>query len=86
MSTIPPLTRIPTRDIARREPQRTAQVPAQHDGVHVRRGENTDLNELVLLEERTFDSDRLSRAQYRRHLDSDSAQILVASASAKLRK
>ncbi|HEY9512395.1 MAG TPA: N-acetyltransferase [Rhodanobacter sp.] len=49
--------------------------------MHVRRGENTDLNELVLLEERTFDSDRLSRAQYRRHLDSDSAQILVASAS-----
>ncbi|MEO7073166.1 MAG: N-acetyltransferase [Rhodanobacter sp.] len=34
-----------------------------------------------MLEERTFDSDRLSRAQYRRHLDSDSAQVLVASAS-----
>lgn len=81
MSITPPITRTPPRIIARRRPQRTAQVPAQHDGVHVRRGENTDLDELVLLEERTFDSDRLSRAQYRRHLDSDSAQILVASAS-----
>lgn len=81
MSTITPRTRTPTRLDARRKPQHTAQTTAAHDGVHVRRGENTDLNELVLLEERTFDTDRLSRAQYRRHLDSDSAQILVASAS-----
>ena len=81
MSTITSRTRTPTRLVALRKPQRSAQAAAQHEGVHVRRGENTDLNELVLLEERTFDSDRLSRAQYRRHLDSDSAQILVASAS-----
>ncbi len=81
MSTIIPTARTPTRIVARRKPQHTVQAPAQHDGVRVRRGENTDLNELVMLEERTFDSDRLSRAQYRRHLDSDSAQVLVASAS-----
>ncbi|WP_426701427.1 GNAT family N-acetyltransferase [Rhodanobacter sp. Col0626] len=49
--------------------------------VRVRRAESSDLDDLVALEERTFDSDRLSRAQYRRHLDSDSAQVLVASAN-----
>lgn len=49
--------------------------------VRVRRAESSDLDDLVTLEERTFDSDRLSRAQYRRHLDSDSAQVLVASAN-----
>lgn len=81
MSDLTAIAHTPLRVIARRKPQRTQQVPAQSDGVHVRRGENTDLDELVLLEERTFDSDRLSRAQYRRHLDSDSAQVLVASAS-----
>lgn len=41
----------------------------------------SDLDDLVTLEEITFDSDRLTRAQYRRHLDSDSAQVLVASAN-----
>lgn len=49
--------------------------------VRVRRAENSDLDDLVALEERTFDSDRLSRAQYRRHLDSHSALVLVASAN-----
>jgi len=49
--------------------------------VRVRRAELSDLDDLVALEEATFDSDRLSRAQYRRHLDSDSAQVLVASAN-----
>ncbi len=48
--------------------------------VRVRRAELFDLDDLVALEERTFDSDRLSRTQYRRHLDSDSAKVLVASA------
>lgn len=41
----------------------------------------SDLDDLVALEDLTFDSDRLSRAQYRRHLDSDSAKVLVASAN-----
>ncbi|MFZ0871870.1 MAG: GNAT family N-acetyltransferase [Rhodanobacter sp.] len=49
--------------------------------VRVRRAEMSDLDDLVMLEDQSFDSDRLSRAQYRRHLDSDSALVLVASAN-----
>ena len=49
--------------------------------VRVRRAEMSDLDNLVLLEDQSFDSDRLTRAQYRRHLDSDSALVLVASAN-----
>ncbi|MEO6798315.1 MAG: GNAT family N-acetyltransferase [Rhodanobacter sp.] len=48
--------------------------------VRVRRADMSDLDDLVALEQRTFDGDRMSRDQYRRHLDSDSAQILLASA------
>ncbi|MDE2309185.1 MAG: GNAT family N-acetyltransferase [Xanthomonadaceae bacterium] len=56
------------------------QPPPATANVRVRRAEASDLDDLVSLEQRTFDSDRLSRAQYRRHLDSDSARVLVASA------
>ena len=49
--------------------------------VRVRRAELSDLNDLVTLEEQSFASDRLSRAQFRRHLDSESALVLVASAN-----
>ncbi|SFR95672.1 ribosomal-protein-alanine acetyltransferase [Dyella sp. OK004] len=49
--------------------------------VRVRRAELSDLDDLVALEEQSFTSDRLSRAQFRRHLDSESAQVLVASAN-----
>ncbi|WP_132145597.1 GNAT family N-acetyltransferase [Luteibacter rhizovicinus] len=49
--------------------------------VRVRRAEVSDLDDLVALEESSFAHDRLSRAQYRRHLDSESAQVLVASAN-----
>jgi ribosomal-protein-alanine N-acetyltransferase len=49
--------------------------------VRVRRAELSDLDDLVALEEATFAHDRLSRAQYRRHLDSETAQVLVASAN-----
>jgi len=49
--------------------------------VRVRRAELSDLDDLVALEQQSFAGDRLSRAQYRRHLDSDSAQVLVASAN-----
>lgn len=49
--------------------------------VRVRRAELSDLDDLVALEQATFDSDRLSRRQYRRHLDSGSALVLVASAN-----
>ncbi len=48
--------------------------------VRIRRADMSDLDDLVALEQRAFDGDRMSRAQYRRHLDSDSAQILLASA------
>jgi ribosomal protein S18 acetylase RimI-like enzyme len=49
--------------------------------VRVRRAELSDLDDLVALEEATFDHDVVSRAQYRRHLDSDSARVLIASAN-----
>lgn len=45
---------------------------------HVRPAVLSDLDELVALEQRSFSSDRISRAQYRRHLHSDSARVLVA--------
>ncbi|OZB72914.1 MAG: hypothetical protein B7X33_00830, partial [Lysobacterales bacterium 13-68-4] len=57
-----------------------APAPATAD-VRVRRAELSDLDDLVALEDATFDSDRMSRAQYRRHLDSGSASVLVASAN-----
>jgi len=47
--------------------------------VRIRSAELSDLDDLVALEEHSFTSDRLSRAQFRRHLDSDSAKVLVAS-------
>ncbi|MEX1828382.1 GNAT family N-acetyltransferase [Luteibacter sp. CQ10] len=49
--------------------------------VRVRRAELSDLDDLVALEESSFAQDRLSRAQYRKHLDSQSATVLVASAN-----
>jgi ribosomal protein S18 acetylase RimI-like enzyme len=55
--------------------------PPATAAVRVRRAELSDLDDLVALEQATFDSDRLSRAQYRRHLDSGSARVLVASAN-----
>lgn len=61
-------------------PDPTATPPAASRS-RVRRAVASDLDDLVALELRSFNSDRLSRAQYRRHLDSDSAQVLVASAN-----
>jgi len=49
--------------------------------VRVRRAELSDLDDLVTLEDSSFATDRLSRAQFRRHLDSETAQVLVASAA-----
>ncbi len=49
--------------------------------VRVRRAEVSDLDDLVALEESSFAQDRLSRAQYRKHLDSETALVLVASAN-----
>jgi ribosomal-protein-alanine N-acetyltransferase len=55
--------------------------PPATAAVRVRRAELSDLDDLVALEEHSFALDRLSRAQYRRHLDSESAKVLVASAN-----
>lgn len=46
----------------------------------IRRAARADLDALLALEEATFDSDRISRAQWRRHLDSPSATVLVGGA------
>jgi ribosomal-protein-alanine N-acetyltransferase len=50
---------------------------------HVRRARPADLDALVALEETTFDHDRVSRAQWRRHLRSESASVLVGERSGK---
>lgn len=52
--------------------------------VRVRRAVAADLDALLALEAASFDGDRLSRAQYRRHLDSDSALVLAASGHGQL--
>lgn len=61
-------------------PDSTDMSPAI-SSTRVRRAAASDLDDLVALEQRSFSSDRLSRAQYRRHLDSDSAVVFVATGS-----
>jgi ribosomal-protein-alanine N-acetyltransferase len=68
-------------DHARRVVPESADLPPAPASLRVRRAASSDLDDLVALEQRSFSSDRLSRAQYRRHLDSDSALVLVASTS-----
>ncbi len=58
---------------------------ANRNDLRIRRAEATDLDALVDLEQRSFSGDRLSRAQYRRHLDSDSALVLIATADRQVR-
>lgn len=55
-----------------------AAPPAHAPQVRVRNANAADLAALVALEQSAFTGDRLSRAQYRRHLASTSAQVLVA--------
>lgn len=50
----------------------------------VRTAGRDDLDALVALENATFDLDRISRAQWRRHLASPSARVLVAGSPAHL--
>lgn len=45
---------------------------------HIRCATRNDLNSLLELEYASFDHDRVSRAQFRRHLKSASACVLVA--------
>lgn len=60
-------------------------VTANGNDLRIRRAEATDLDALVDLEQRSFSGDRISRAQYRRHLDSDSALVLIATAERQVR-
>lgn len=48
------------------------------DEVHVRRATINDLDAIVALENAAFRSDRVSRRQWQRHLESLSAEVLVA--------
>jgi ribosomal-protein-alanine N-acetyltransferase len=54
------------------------------DRVDVRRARISDLDALVALEQRSFSGDCMSRAQYRRHLVSETALVLIASAQRQL--
>lgn len=51
---------------------------APNPAIHVRKAATGDLDALVALERATFASDRITRAQWRRHIASDSACVLVA--------
>lgn len=50
----------------------------------IRRARPADLDALVALEQASFAGDRVSRTQYRRHLRSPSAQVIVATQGRRL--
>lgn len=52
--------------------------PAAAETVHVRRATASDLDGLVALEQATFALDRMSARQWRRHLESLTAEVFVA--------
>lgn len=62
----------------RTDPRATLARMPSRPHADIRRATRADLDALVALEETTFDSDRISRAQWRRHIDSGSATVLVA--------
>ena len=51
---------------------------------HVRRASAADLDALVELEHHAFTTDRVSRAQYRRHVAGTTAAVLVAEIEARI--
>lgn len=53
-------------------------MPYAQATIRIRRASRADLDGLLALEETTFDSDRISRVQWRRHIDSGSAAVLVS--------
>ena len=59
-------------------------VPLPATTLRIRRAITADHAGLVALENETFSSDRLSPRQWARHLDSDSARVLVAIAEREL--
>jgi ribosomal protein S18 acetylase RimI-like enzyme len=77
---VPTITPKPSPDPRRVVAESTDRPPAAAD-TRVRRAAVSDLDALVALEQRSFSSDRLSRAQYRRHLDSESALVMAATTS-----
>lgn len=52
--------------------------------LRIRRADLADLDALVALEQTVFTHDRVSRAQYRRHLGSASARVIVATLNHQL--
>ena len=54
------------------------------DSYRIRPAGIADLDDLLALEQRAFNTDHLSRRQYRRHLHSATADVLVASDAAGL--
>lgn len=50
----------------------------------IRRATRDDIGALLALEEATFDSDRISRTQWRRHIGSDSAAVFVSGTSGSI--
>jgi ribosomal protein S18 acetylase RimI-like enzyme len=52
-------------------------MPSTHPAPSIRRATRVDIEALLALEEATFDSDRISRAQWRRHIGSGTASVFV---------
>src|SRR6185437_1946201 len=55
-----------------------ASMPHTRTAPAIRRAIPADIDALLALEESTFDSDRISRAQWRRHIRSGSAAVFVS--------
>ncbi|MHC1480017.1 GNAT family N-acetyltransferase [Frateuria aurantia] len=65
----------------RHEPPGELVLPQDGEpAVRVRRASAADLDGLLTIEEASFQSDRMRRRQYLKHLQSDTARVLVASA------
>lgn len=62
-------------------PLRPVSAASTPHAVRVRRATSSDLDSLVALENRVFSADRLRRRQWRRHLESSTALVLVAVSS-----
>lgn len=52
-------------------------MPSNRTAHPIRRATRADVDALLALEEATFDRDRISRAQWRRHIGSSSAAVFV---------
>ncbi|AFC84813.1 acetyltransferase [Frateuria aurantia DSM 6220] len=79
--TVPPVFARTSHRMMRHEPPGELVLPnAGSDVVRVRRASESDLDALMAIEEASFASDRMRRRQYQRHLQSDTARVLVASA------